>query len=70
MGRVQLSDGEHRTLAKIGRKLGQQPLEEVATIVKPDTIWAWHRQRIAKKFDGSQTRWSPGRPRSMRSWRP
>jgi hypothetical protein len=38
-------------------------LEEVATIVKPDTILAWHRKLVAQKCDGSQQRKSPGRPK-------
>jgi putative transposase len=50
-GCVQLSDGERKTLAEIGKKLGKQALEEVATIVKPDTILAWHRKLVAHKFD-------------------
>ena len=61
-GRVRLSDGERKTLAEIGQKLGRQTLAEVATIVKPDTILAWHRKLVAKKFDDSQQRQSPGRP--------
>jgi transposase InsO family protein len=61
-GRVHLSDGERKTLAEIGKKLGKQALEEVASIVKPDTILAWHRRLVAKKFDGSQQRKTPGRP--------
>ena len=60
--RVRLSDGERRALAEIGQKLGKQAFEEVATIVKPDTILAWHRKFIAQKFDGSQQRKAPGRP--------
>lgn len=60
-GRIQLSDGERKTLAEIGKKLGKQALQEVASIVKPDTILAWHARLIAKKFDGSQQRQSPGR---------
>jgi transposase InsO family protein len=35
----------------------------VATIVKPDTILAWHRKLVAQKFDGSQQRQSPDRPK-------
>lgn len=62
-GRVQLSDAERQTLAEIGKKLGKQALEEVATIVKPDTILAWHRKLVAQKFDGSKQRKSLGRPR-------
>jgi hypothetical protein len=37
-------------------------LEDVASIVKPDTILARHRKLIAKKFDGSQQRKPPGDP--------
>jgi putative transposase len=61
-GRVRLTDGERKTLAAIGQKLGKQALKEVATIVKPDTILGWHRKLVAQKFDGSQQRQSPGRP--------
>jgi transposase InsO family protein len=62
-GRVRLSNAERKTLAELGKKLGKQALAEVATIVKPDTILAWHRKLIAQKFDGSQQRQSPGRPK-------
>jgi len=61
-GRVHLSDGERTTLAVIGQKLGKRALQEVATIVKPDTILRWHRQLVAQKFDGSTQRKAPGRP--------
>jgi putative transposase len=61
-GRIRLSDGERKTLADIGRKLGKQALQEVATIVKPDTILGWHRTLVAQKFDGSTQRKAPGRP--------
>src|SRR6266487_2818042 len=61
-GRVQLTDAERQTLAEIGKKLSKQALEEVASIVKPDTILAWHRQLVAQKFDGSRKRQAPGRP--------
>ena len=61
-GRVRLRDGERKALAAIGHKLGKQALQEVAQIVKPDTILAWHRKLVAQKFDGSQQRQSPGRP--------
>jgi hypothetical protein len=61
-GRVRLSDGERQSLEEIGKKLGRQALEEIATIVKPDTILAWHRTLVAQKFNGSQQRNGPGRP--------
>jgi len=63
-GRVRLSDGERKALAEIGQKLGKQALEAVATIVKPDTILTWHRKLVAQKFDGSQQRKAPGRPKT------
>jgi putative transposase len=62
-GRVRLGDEERKRLAEIGQKLGKQALAEVATIVKPDTILAWHRKLMAQKFNGSQQRKAPGRPR-------
>ena len=37
-------------------------LGEVATIVTPATLLAWHRKLIAAKYDGSAKR-KPGRPR-------
>jgi transposase InsO family protein len=55
-GHVQLTDAERQTLAEIGKKLGKQALEEIATIVKPDTILAWHGKLVAQKFDGSEQR--------------
>jgi putative transposase len=62
-GRVRLSDGERKTLAEIGKQLSKQALAEVATIVTPATILAWHRQLVAQKFDGSQQRKALGRPK-------
>jgi putative transposase len=60
--RVRLGDGERKTLAEIGKKLGKRALEEIATIVTPETILAWHRKLIAQKFDGSQQK-ALGRPK-------
>ncbi len=42
--RVRLHDGERKALAVIGQKLGKQALQEVAKIVKPETILGWHRK--------------------------
>jgi putative transposase len=61
-GRLRLSDGERKTLAELGKKLGRQALAEVATLVKPETILVWHRTLVARKFDGSRQRKTPGRP--------
>ncbi len=61
--RVRLTDAERKILAEIGKKLGRQALEEVATIAKPDTILAWHRTLVDQTCDGSKPRTSVGRPR-------
>ena len=60
---MRLTDGERRSLAELGKRLGKQALDEVASIVNPDTILGWHRRLVAKKFDGSKNRQYPGRPR-------
>ena len=60
--RLRLSDPERSTLADIGKRLGRKALAEVACVAKPDTILAWYRRLIAKKFDGSKLRRYPGRP--------
>ena len=49
-GRVRLTDGERKTLAEIGQRLGRHALAEIATIVKPDTILAWHRKLVAQNL--------------------
>jgi hypothetical protein len=69
-GRVRLTDGDRRTLAEIGKKLGKQALAEVASIVTPDTILAWHRKLIAKKLTARRNADRQGALQSMRSWKP
>jgi len=53
--KARLSDPERSTLAEIGKRLGRKVLGQVACVAKPDTILAWYRKLIAKKFDGSDT---------------
>src|SRR5215831_9589028 len=65
-GRLKLSDVERATLGEIGHRLGRKVLAEVATVAKPDTILAWYRKLVARKFDGSEARRGPGRPRVKR----
>ena len=61
--RLRLSDPERCTLAEIGKRLGRRGLKQVACTAKPDTILAWYRRLIARKFDGSRYRAISGRPR-------
>ena len=53
-------------LGEIGHRLGRKALAEVATVARPDTILAWYRKLVARKFDGSKARRGPGRPRVAR----
>jgi putative transposase len=61
-GRPRLSDAERATLGEIGHRLGRKALSDVATAARPDTILAWYRRLVARKFDGSRARRTPGRP--------
>jgi putative transposase len=65
-GRLKLSDAERATLGEIGHRLGREILTEVANVARPDTILAWYRKLVARKFDGSKARRSSGRPRIKR----
>src|SRR5713226_6070948 len=62
--RVRLDDDQRRRLATKAKLLGRRLLAEVATIVTPDTLLAWHRKLVAQKYDGSGKR-APGRPRTL-----
>src|SRR5437868_11715271 len=57
--RLRLNDDQRRRLASKSKGLGRKLLAEVATIVTPETLLAWHRKLIAHKYDGSQSR-GPG----------
>ncbi|HEY6368998.1 MAG TPA: integrase core domain-containing protein [Candidatus Sulfotelmatobacter sp.] len=61
--RLRLNDNQRRRLAAKAKGLGRKILSEVATIVTPETLLAWHRKLIAQKYDGSGKR-GPGRPRT------
>src|SRR2546426_1742832 len=60
---MRFSDDQRRRLAARAKKIGRKLLNEVATIVTPETLLAWHRRLIAKKYDGSANR-RAGRPRT------
>ena len=61
--RLRLNDDQRRRLAAKAKGLGREILAEVATIVTPETLLAWHRRLIAQKYDGTRNR-RPGRPRT------
>ena len=57
------NDDQRRRLAAKGKAIGRKGLARFASIVTPDTLLAWHRRLIAKKYDSSKKR-KPGRPRA------
>ena len=61
--RLRLNDDQRRRLAAKAKGLGKKLLAEIAPIVTPETLLAWHRKLIAQKYDGSAKR-EPGRPRT------
>jgi transposase InsO family protein len=61
--RLRFNDDQRRRLALRAKGLGRKLLSEVATLVTPDTLLAWHRKLIAQKYDVHEKR-GPGRPRS------
>src|SRR5215471_6640955 len=62
--RLRFNDDQRRRLAAKAKKLGRRILVQVATIITPQTLLAWHRKLIAQKYDGSASR-RPGRPRTL-----
>jgi hypothetical protein len=61
--RLRFTDQQRRRLAVKAKAIGRKRLFEIGTLVTPDTLLRWHRQLIAKKYDGSKTR-RPGRPKT------
>jgi putative transposase len=64
-GRLRFSDAERAKLGEIGRRLGRKALGEVANAALPDTILAWYRRLVARKFDGSRQRRKQAGPGSL-----
>ena len=62
--RLRLDDDQRRRLAFRAKNLGRRVLHGLATIVTPETLLAWHRRLIARKYDGSKQR-GAGRPRTL-----
>jgi len=60
--RLRFNDDQRRRLAVRAKGLGSKLLREMATIVTPETLLAWHRRLIAQKYDGGGKR-GCGRPR-------
>ena len=61
--RLRFTDDQRRRLAAKAKLVGRRLLNDIADLVTPDTLLAWHRKLIAEKYEGSAKR-GPGRPRT------
>ena len=59
--RLRFTNDQRICLAAKAKLLPRRMLREISTIVSPDTLLAWHRHLIARKYDGHHQR-GPGRP--------
>ena len=59
--RLRFTDEQRMRLAMKAKLLGRRGLDELETLVTPDTLLAWHRKLIAQKW--TYARQGPGRPR-------
>ena len=48
--RLRFNDDQRRRLAAKAKALGRKILAEIATLVTPETLLAWHRKLIAQKY--------------------
>ena len=60
--RILLDDDQRRRLAVKGKVLGCKVLEEIGTLMTPDTILRWHRLLVARKWNYADRREKVGRP--------
>jgi len=59
--RLRLSVADKRLLAEKGRPLGMRMLRTLASLATPETNFRWYRQLVARKYDDSRERSTPGR---------
>ncbi|MGK0189488.1 MAG: putative transposase [Verrucomicrobiales bacterium] len=60
--RLRFTDDQRVRLARKAKRIRFGRLKEIASVVTAQTLLAWHRKLIAKKYDGSSNRRIVGRP--------
>ena len=63
--RLRFTDEQRARLARKAKRIQFGKLKQIASIVTPQTLLAWHRRLVAKKYDSSAKR--IGRPRTKSS---
>jgi hypothetical protein len=61
--RIVFTPEQRRRLAIKGKALTPEERTACCQVVRPDTILTWFRQLAAKRYDSSDVRRKPGRPR-------
>jgi putative transposase len=64
--RIRFTDAERRRLARKAYAAGRRVLNELETLVTPDTLLRWHRELVASKWNYNERR-GPGRPRTKQT---
>jgi len=64
--RPTLNDHQRRRLAVKANPISRKVLQDICSLVTPDTLQRWHRKLVARKYDSSQSR-KPGRPPVMKT---
>jgi putative transposase len=64
--RIRFTEAERRRLARKAQALGRKVLNELETLVTPDTLLRWYRELVASKWNYSHRR-GPRRPRVMKT---
>jgi hypothetical protein len=64
--RLRFTDAKRRRLARKAQALGRKVLNELETLVTPDTLLPWYQELVASKWNYCHRR-GPGRSRVMKT---